>query len=166
MASRYLWTNDDGLQVPSGRRTVENDAPGKSALTGVEEEISFVIPQSDIVDEPVSGYGAVLPAGANLTDVQLHSSGALTALVGLIVGVEDADGGSDITDADGLVLAIPAAEVVALRPTGTVVGTDYDGALLTSAAPLAEAARITWAATTASGAGDITVVVKYIPDQV
>lgn len=161
MGSRYNWTNADGLVVSSGRRTSENDHAG--VQKEVYSTVVAIVPQG----AKAQGAGAVvqsaiIPAGAIITDVVLQGSGALTSLADLIVGVTDADGGSNITDPDGLVLAIDAAEVVALRPSGTVVGTAFDGALLTSSVPLTEDAIITWSATTASTAGDVTIVVTYI----
>ena len=164
MGSRYTWTNEDGLTINSGTRaTAENDIASANADVGNVRELKMVVPQGKIAQAGgSSSFGAVIPAGSTIVDVQLHSTGALTGLVDLVVGITDYDGGSDITDADGLVLAIDAAEVVALRPTGTVVGTAFDGALLTASAPLAEAAQITWAATAASAAGDVTILVNYI----
>lgn len=163
MGSQYYWTNDDGLIVPSGRRTVENGSGSKSGVNGAVQEIVMVAKQGETGDATAQlAYGAVIPAGATIVDVELHSDGALIGLVDLIVGLTDEDGGSDITDADALVLAIDAAEVVGLRPGGSVVGTLFDGAALTASFPLTEAAIVTWAATTASAAGDVTIVVKFV----
>jgi len=163
MGSRYNWTNEDGLVVSSGRRTSENDQAGRPSTNNAVDEIALLVEAGSIAQGAGAiGQSAMIPAGSTIVDVELHSDGALTGLVDLIVGITDEDGGSDITDADGLVLAIDAAEVVALRPTGTVVGSAFDGAVLTAPAPLAEDAIVTWAATTASSAGDVTIVVKYV----
>lgn len=161
MGSRYNWTNSDGLVVSSGRRTSENDHAGLQK--DVYKTVVAVVPEGATAQGAGAvAQSAVIPAGSIITNVVLQSNGALTSLANLTVGVTDADGGSNITDADGLVLAIGAAAVVALRPSGTVVGTVYDGAVLTSSAPLAEDAIVTWAAGTASTAGDVTIVVTYI----
>jgi len=162
MGSRYNWVNNDGLVVTSGRRTVDNDQVSASAARGQIKELVTVVNEGEIAQSAaVAGRSCTLPAGATITDVKLFSTGPLTGLVDLIVGIADEDGGSDITDADGLVLAVDAAEVVALRPSGTVVGTAFDGALLTAAAPLAEEAVVTWSVTTASSDGDVKVVITY-----
>jgi len=160
MGSRYNWVNDDGLVVTSGRKTVDNDQVSASAKRGQINELVTVVKEGETAQSAaVQGRSATIPVGANIVDVKLFSTGALTSLVDLIVGIADEDGGSDITDDDGLVLAIDAAEVVALRPSGTVVGTAFDGALLTAAVPLTEEAVVTWSATTA--AGDVKIVVTY-----
>jgi len=162
MGSRYNWLNNDGMIVTSGRRTVDNDQVSASAKRGQLTELVTVVKEGEIAQSAAVGSrSATLPVGANIVDVQLHSTGALTGLVDLVVGIADEDGGSDITDVDGLVLAIDAAEVVALRPSGTVVGSAFDGALLTAATPLAEEAVVTWSATTASSAGDVKIVIVY-----
>jgi len=161
MGSQNYWTNDDGLIVTAGRRTSDNVA-GKLSSFGPTQVLEIVVPAGELGNaSEQAAYPTIIPAGATIVDVKLHSDGALTSLVDLVVGVADADGGSDLTDADGLVLAIDAAEVVALRPTGTVVGTLFDGALLTTSLPLSEAVRVTWAATTASAAGDVKIVIEY-----
>jgi len=163
MGSRFVWVNSDGLTEVGGTRTPEGDSAAKHSTNNAVQEISVVLLEGDTAQSSLGLVsGATIPAGAVVVDVELHSDGALTSLVDLVVGVADHDGGSDITDADGLVLAIDAAEVVALRPTGTVVGTAFDGAILTASAPLAEAAAITISATAASTAGDVTAVIKYI----
>lgn len=164
MASRYNWANSDGLTVPSGRRTSDNEGGAKVPGMGAIQEVKLVIPEGSTGDATVQAlYPATIPSGAVITDVLVHGNGALTSLVDLIVGIADADGGSTLTDPNGLVLAIDAAEVVALRPTGTVVGTAFDGAFMeTAVVPLSEAVYVTASATTASSAGDIVIVVQYI----
>lgn len=161
MGSRYNWTNSDGLVVSGGRRTSENDHAGLQK--DVYKTVVAVVPQGAAAQGAGAvAQSAVIPAGSIITDVVLQGNGALTSLVNLVVGVTDADGGSNITDADGLVLAIDAAEVLALRPKGSVVGTAFDGAVLTTSVPLTEDAIVTWAAGTASSAGDVSIVVTYI----
>lgn len=162
MGSRYNWTNDDGLVVNGGRRTSDNQAPAKHSTMGPTQSVEFIVPEGAQEDSNEQAYSAVIPAGAVIKDVRLFADGALTNLADLIVGIADYDGGSDLTDADGLVLAIDAAEVLGLEPTGSVVGTTFDGPfLVASAGPLAEAVVVTWAVTTPSSAGNVRVVIDY-----
>ena len=162
MSSRYTWTNSDGLAVNSGRRDSDNQAAAKLSTMGSVQQVEFLVPEGEQESSNEQAYSTVIPAGAVINNVRLFADGALTDLVDLIIGVADYDGGSDLTDTDGLVLAIDAAEVLALEPSGSVVGTAFDGAfLVASAGPLSEAVTITWAVTTPSSAGNIRVVVDY-----
>lgn len=162
MASRYNWTNEDGLVVNTGRRTSDNQAAGKVSTMGSVQEVEFVVPEGEQESAATQSYSAVIPAGAVIRDVKLFADGALTSLANLTVGIKDADGGSGLTDANGLVLAIDAAEVLGLEPSGSVVGTAFDGAfLVASAGPLSEAVEITWVVGTPSSAGNIRGIVEY-----
>jgi hypothetical protein len=140
------WVNSDGLRVWFGTdeaknaKVVESSSDGQSRVVEIRYDHSWVptvAQNSQVID-----YNYVLPAGAVISSVEIlpyedSASGGNAETIN--VGITDADGGSNITDVDALVVEATQAEFNAggTNVTGWV-GTRVNGT------PLQEAAVLTW----------------------
>lgn len=156
------WTNKDGLTLKYGPDEVVK-ARVTEIAGGDGTRVIEIVVDSDTL--PAFGNSAdvddsyFIPAGVVFTGVEIvpnttiTSSGSAT----LTVGITDKDGGSNVTNANAFVDAATVAELNAGgKDLSAWVG---DGLFV---APLAEAAKLTWAVGTADfTGGSVTIRVSF-----
>lgn len=161
-----VWTNADGLNVRLGHaaadpvRFSEYRTDGPERLLEIEmfpEYLPTVAQNSVRVSDSCS-----IPAGAFITYVEIVTTDAWDAGSGTLnVGLVDKDGGTNILDVDGFVVAATVAEINAQVPKNThpADGDDIETVL-------SETAWVTWEVDTAAIVGGKSVIrIAYlIPD--
>ena len=163
MARNAYWTNQDGLVVGFGTRTITKNAGAKIAKGGAVEQMVVEVDLATLADAVATTddavvMGAHIPAGALLQSATLIVDvAAVGASAVLDIGTYDLDG-AEIDD-DGIDAAVATASLTA----GAVIA--CDGALVGTV--LAANSRIGLSYDTAAfTAGTATLVVEFIPERV
>lgn len=159
--------NEDGLVIRSG---VDEAAPAviseyrtDGPLRILEIEFNLENLPVDADGSVIASYGASIPAGAQIEYVEITTfvdvDSAGDAFI-LDVGLTDADGGSNVTDVDGLVDAATQTEMnTGGRNVAGWVGDDVGTVIV-------EKAYVTWEVTVADATAGVGVIrVAYsMPD--
>ena len=163
MARNAYWTNQDGLVVGFGTRSITKNAGAKIAKGGAVEQIVVEVDLATLTDAVATTddavvMGAHIPAGSLLQSATLFVDvAAVGASAELDIGTYDLDGAAinAVGIDDGILTAAMGA--------GAVVS--CDGALVGTV--LAADSRIGLSYETAAfTAGTATLVVEFIPERV
>jgi len=113
-----------GVLVHYGARNTNEKNGGSSTKKGQIKEMSVTFDYDDLpADATYAGLAAQLPANASIVSARLEVITGFTSTsttTDLLIGVADADGGSNITDADGLVAAAEATQT-AIATAGNII---------------------------------------------
>lgn len=158
------WTNNDGLTIKSGLEAAAKRIVWEYTTDGPKRmvEISLnsttlpaVAANDEVIDENFK-----LPSGIIIEQVEVVEGTVAVDSAGdgttINIGIQDADGGSNFTDVDGLVVEITQAEIA----TGGTNVAGWVGAKV--GVLLTEATKLTFEQNTeALTAGDFVVRIYY-----
>ena len=112
-----------GVEVHYGVRDTENSLGGELSTKGANKELVLTFDFDDLPSGSNAGLAAQLPANCSILSARLEVLTGFTSTsttTDLLIGVTDADGGSNITDADGLIAAAEATQT-AIATAGNIV---------------------------------------------
>jgi len=152
-----------GVLVHYGARDTDEKHGGFSTKKGQVKEMSVTFDYNDLPDGTEAGLSAQLPANASIVSARLEVITGFTSTsttTDLTIGVADADGGSNITDADGLVAAAEATQTAIATAGNLITGA---GAMVGTTIG-AEAGVVTVAPTVDDLlTGRARLIVEYLP---
>lgn len=121
-----------GVAVHYGPREPDAKFGGGTSQEGLVQSLSLTFDYDDLPDATYPNLSAQLPANCTIISARLEIITAFTstsATTDLDIGIADADGGSNITDPNGLITVTVLTQAT-IQVVGDVI--DGDGALVGS----------------------------------